>query len=217
MQARPRVCDTWHIGEGPCMAREKERWIWMSGWKAAERGTDTRRQRILLGKLLRWHTLLYPLPAIHPAPPHSLFNINVGAMQSFEITYLCSAHTRRLLGRRPRSAFPSLALCSLSAATRRNCAGTASIIREGPKWAAGRRLRSRARAAAYSWTIETGTMGQIILLGSESLPSFPQYHLSFICHFLVHLTDTAPDFGNHEHMRQSLERWPRPLPLLNWP
>ena len=135
--------------------------------------------------------------------------------------HICAAHThtRRLLGRRPRRPFlPSLSALSLSAATRRNCAGTASIIREGPKWAAaGRRLRSRARAAAYSWTIETRTRGRIILLGSESLPSFLQYHLSFICHFLVHLTDTAPDFGNHEHMRQSLERWPRPLPLLNWP
>ena len=172
MQAHPRVCDTWHIGEGPCMARERERWIWMSGWKAAERGTDTRRQRILLGKLLRWHTLLYPLPAIHPAPPHSLFNINVGAMQSFEITYLCSAHTHEKTSWSAASAaFPSLALCSLSAATRRNCAGTASIIREGPKWAAAGRLRSRARAAAYSWTIETRTRGRIILLGSESLPS----------------------------------------------
>ena len=31
-------------------------------------------------------------------------------------------------------------------------------------------LEAGARATAYSWTIETGTMGRILLLGSEILP-----------------------------------------------
>ena len=133
---------------------ERGRWIWMSGWKGAERGTDTRRQRILLGKLLRWHTLLYPLTlpaAIHPAPPLPIpYSTLMSEPCSLLRLHICAAHTHTredfLVGGLSRPFLPSLVLCSFSAATRRNCAGTASIIREGPKWAAGRRLRSRRQS-----------------------------------------------------------------------
>ena len=164
------------------------------------------------------HTPLYPLPAIHPALLPIPYSTLMSEPCSLLRLHICAAHTHthEKTSWSAASAFPSLALCSFSAATRRNCAGTASIIREGPKWAAAGRLRSRAwepppiRGPSRS-------RGRITLLGSESLPSFLQYHRCFICHFSVHLTDTAPDFGNREHMRQNIERWPGPLPLLNWP
>ena len=123
--------------------------------------------------------------------------------------HICAAHThtRRLLGRRPRSAFLALSLPQRGEIAPE----LPPLYAKDPSGRLQAALEAdRGRAAAYSWTIETRTRVRVILLGSESLPSFLLYHLSFICHFLVHLTDTAPDFGNHEHMRQSLERWPGP-------
>ena len=99
--------------------REKERWIWMSGWKAAERGTDTRRQRILLGKLLRWHTLLSLSLSQRSIPPLPIpYSTLMSEPCSLLRLHICAAHThthtRRLLGRRPRRPFPpSLSALSL--------------------------------------------------------------------------------------------------------